>query len=113
MEDILAKYLDAIEGLSFSYLYLISEGSEGPIKVGISNNPASRLSCLLQTGNPRPLKILATYRFLASQVSEVETMFHFDFADKVIFGEWLDISERLLLDCMADFFESNGYEVIP
>lgn len=91
------------------YLYLISESPAGPVKVGVSVNPASRLSSL-QTGNPRPLKVLASYRFPVSEVYEVEKMFHFDFIHSAILGEWFDLSEALVLDCMADFFESNGYQ---
>lgn len=40
-----------------SFLYVISEGAEGPIKIGRSRNPGARL-CELQTGNARRLRLV-------------------------------------------------------
>lgn len=97
-----------------SELYLISEGPCGPIKVGLSTNPRSRLLDL-QIGNPRPLRILATYKMEREEVYRAERFLHEELEvmfPRRLVGEWFDISEESILEQMPDFFLSNGIDII-
>jgi hypothetical protein len=95
-----------------SQLYLISEGTDGPIKIGRSISAKNRLHSI-QTGNPRPLKILAAWEdeyediCFAEQSFILEWSYHFKPS-----GEWFYIDEALVLDCMPDFFISIGLNPI-
>jgi hypothetical protein len=88
-------------------LYLVSEGDAGPIKIRRSVNADSRLASL-QTGNPRPLRVLRCYRMPAADVIEAEQMLHEELRDFSLVGEWFDLSERFILQYMPDFFLANG-----
>lgn len=63
-------------------LYFIG-GDEGPIKIGVSNDPQRRLKGL-QTGYPYPLQILATIE--GGAMLEIE--YHERFAEHRLHGEW-------------------------
>jgi hypothetical protein len=95
----------------FSYLYIISEGPEGPVKIGRSNLPRARLSTL-QTGNARPLELIDTYILPIDQVGDAERTLHEELADHSIIGEWFNLSVRFMRAYMPDFFLSNGFEVV-
>lgn len=69
--------------------YFIQQGDDGPVKIGIANNPAQRLE-RLQCGNPEPLY----GRVLIPGNHEREL--HKRYAEKKIRGEWFDAS--VLLD---------------
>ena len=92
-------------------LYIISEGPEGPVKIGRSISAKSRLSSL-QTGNSRPLTILAAYSMPADQVIEAETILHEELEYRALIGEWFGLSERFMKVYMPDFFLANGFEVV-
>lgn len=96
--------------MSRSQLYLISEGVDGPIKIGRSVSAPNRL-CTLQTGNPRQLSILATYWMRSDEVAEAEKILHEELAKHSIIGEWFGFPEWFILGYMPDFFGAHGFEV--
>lgn len=66
-----------------TFLYFAQEGDDGPIKIGVSAAPQTRLSSL-QVSNPRPLRILAT----RPGTGEDERRLHVALAQYRIRGEW-------------------------
>jgi hypothetical protein len=71
-------------------VYFIQAGS-GPIKIGVSRNPAARRRAL-QLGHPEPLRLLG--QMAGSYAAEliIQRMF----AEQRISGEWYTPSDRLL-----------------
>lgn len=70
------------------YVYLIEQADEQYTKIGITNDPETRLSAL-QTGNPQQL----TLRYLLrcqdfGEAQRLEQVMHFIFAQQVTIGEW-------------------------
>lgn len=64
-------------------VYFVQEGDDGPIKIGVANDPFARLrEC--QVGNPRELNLLGVY---VGGYPE-ERMLHRRFAAGRIRGEW-------------------------
>ena len=92
-------------------LYIISEGPDGPVKIGRSFSAKSRLATL-QTGNARPLKIAAAYTMPMDEVIEAEQYLHEELGRHALVGEWFELSEDFMREYMPDFFLSNGYEVV-
>jgi hypothetical protein len=94
-------------------LYLISEGPNGPVKIGWSRNSAARLTAL-QTGNPRRLRLLAAFEMEKDEAIRAEDFLHseLDVFELRLTGEWFDISEKSILGQMPDFFLSDGFEVL-
>lgn len=67
-------------------VYVIGEpASAEPVKVGWSEDPAARLA-VLQTGNPRPLAVLATIEGGETE----ERALHAQLAHARVRGEWFD-----------------------
>jgi T5orf172 domain len=66
-----------------SYVYIIGESRDGPVKIGVSTNPKGRLS-ELQTGTPVKLKVLAKFR----GDEEQEAFAHRLLGAHRINGEW-------------------------
>lgn len=97
--------------MSVGQLYLISEGPDGPIKIGRSAISAKSRLATLQTGNARPLKIAAAYTMPLDQVIEAEQYLHEELDRHALVGEWFDLSEDFMREYMPDFFLANGYEV--
>lgn len=71
-----------------SYVYLIE--CQQFYKIGIANDVESRIA-QLSTGNPFPLKLIASYRFANAQA--VETVLHQRFANSKKRAEWFDLGE--------------------
>lgn len=76
------------ENKSPYYVYLIEQADEQFTKIGITNDPETRLSSL-QTGNPQKL----TLRYLLhcqdyAQAQGLEQAMHFVFAQRAAVGEW-------------------------
>lgn len=96
--------------------YLISEGPDGPIKAGRSINAANRLISL-QTGNSKKLTLLAVWGGPYDEICFTEQIFISDHSielpnhNRHIHGEWFDIDENLIMECMPDFFASNGIKL--
>jgi len=70
------------------YVYLIEQADEQYTKIGITNDPETRLSTL-QTGNPQQL----TLRYLLrcqdfGEAQGLEQVMHFIFAQRAAIGEW-------------------------
>jgi hypothetical protein len=73
-------------GQARRHIYLIQEGADGPIKVGVAGHPTRRLTTL-QAGNSRRLYLCAVYSGTPEDCCEVErqTLKHFG----RLSGEWL------------------------
>jgi hypothetical protein len=93
------------------YLYIISESPNGPVKIGRSISPGSRLATL-QTGNPRPLRIYASYLLPDDDVVMAEEHLHHELEHRAMVGEWFDLPENFMAGYMPDFFLSLGLEPI-
>lgn len=93
----------------FSSLYIISEGDDGPIKIGVSRNPRTRLTDL-QIANPRQLTIFVTYTFVEEIAYECEVRLHEELAERRVRGEWFNIRPSFILEYMPDFFKSLGFD---
>lgn len=88
----------------FVYIIAQLDGANelrGPCKVGISNNPSSRMASL-QTGNAARLVLVAKYCFWRrSHALEVERVFHEALATQRTGGEWFDIEPDAAVALMA------------
>jgi hypothetical protein len=93
-----------------SDFYVVSEGVNGPVKVGRSINAAYRL-CALQTGNPRPLRLIFKIDLTRDEAIVTERAFLTAFRKRAMTGEWLDLSEELILSWVNHFMEQAGIEV--
>lgn len=65
------------------WIYVIQVGVDGPIKIGISRDPARRLR-ELQQSHPEQLRLALTFRGLALE----EKLLHEEHADLRLRGEW-------------------------
>jgi hypothetical protein len=84
-----------------TFLYVISEGDSGPVKIGVSSNPEYRLVAL-QTGNPRPLSLFWTKRFgRRSAAFDVEREAHVFMSDMRQAGEWFDADPKTAVACIV------------
>lgn len=84
-----------------SYVYLISEGPRGPVKIGVAKSPGWRI-CELQTGNPRKLRIVKTWAMENRRAAfDLERTILDEMASYRMSGEWIDADEfgmQALLD---------------
>lgn len=90
----LFKKLGVAEGAPPAYapgVYFVQGVEGGPIKIGWSKDPATRLS-QLQTGNPSQLRILVT----TPGAPALEQQLHALFAAHRRAGEWFDPAPELL-----------------
>ena len=72
-----------------TYVYFISVGS-GPIKIGLSDDPHSRLATL-QTAHYRKLHLLYTLECATREEAfQLETAFHRWYGDVHMMNEWFD-----------------------
>lgn len=80
-----------------TYIYVIGR-DEGPVKVGISDNPGARVLGL-QTGCPFQLSLLATFQFedrIAAH--QEEQFFHRCYRKQNLVGEWFNLSADLAIE---------------
>lgn len=82
----------------YSYVYFVQDGTDGPIKIGLADNPEQRLSSL-QVGNPRPLTLLATFQTWEPRKDEAQI--HARFAEHRIRGEWFHPHPDLMAQVVA------------
>jgi hypothetical protein len=76
-----------------SYVYLISESDEGPVKVGVAGNPYARIR-ELQTGNPKRLRLVHTWAlFDRPGAFTVERLVLEEMSEYRLSGEWIDADE--------------------
>lgn len=77
-----------------TYVYFIGPSPDGPIKIGVTNNPIKRLG-RLQTGTPGYLAILhLAGAFTAAMARGIEASTHMAlaFSGRRIRGEWFSVS---------------------
>lgn len=71
-----------------SYIYVITD--ETHIKVGVSRNPSKRIKAL-QTGSPKPLRVVNTYCLPAKKVYALESRCHQQISSYYLKrGEWFE-----------------------
>jgi len=85
-------------------IYFIREGDNGPIKVGVTKRPESRLKSL-QTGNPRPLKFISILPGYAAREKKIKS----DLKVHSINGEWFN-PELQVLEYIDDI-QYSEYEL--
>lgn len=80
-----------------TYVYFISAGST-PIKIGISNDPAERLSAL-QTAHFQKLHLLYTIECKNRAAAfELETAFHRWYGETKLRNEWFNLTPNKIAD---------------
>ena len=85
-------------------VYFISQGSDGPIKIGFTTKKATKRLAELQVASPQKLILLAVIQ----GDREVETELHKRFSDSHIRGEWFERGDALM-----DFIEdTSSFEVL-
>jgi hypothetical protein len=89
-----------------AFVYVIGDGWDGPVKIGISARPGNRLRAL-QTSSPHKLRVLV--KFLGTQKDEATL--HRPFAAYRMEGEWFQRSKPIN-DFIADV-ASGRIEVDP
>jgi hypothetical protein len=88
------------------FVYIIGQLSSayeviGPVKVGISSNPLSRMQSV-QTGSPSRLVMVSRYCFWKrTHAHRVEQCFHRTCANYRLEGEWFDIVPDAAVALMA------------
>lgn len=92
-----------------SFLYIISEGEAGPIKIGRSRNPGARM-CELQTGNARRLRLFTKYELTHDEACEAERTLHEELSGFAMAGEWFELTEMFMAEYMPAFFGAIGLE---
>lgn len=91
------------------YVYLIGR-FEGPIKVGVSFNPTSRVS-ELQTGCPFKLELLAAFPFKQRETAmKIESTIHSTWVHRRLNGEWIDFDAELAYGAVSACLDLRGYE---
>ena len=88
-------------------LYFIGASFDGPIKIGISNNPEVRLGAL-QTGNHQELLVLLeTERFSVDMALSLETSIHKALEGYRIRGEWFRCHAGLAARALKEHFDAG------
>lgn len=89
-----------------SYVYMISEGEFGPIKVGVANNPNVRVK-ELQVGNPKPLHVAHSWAMFSRQEAfDVERRVLDEMAPYRLVGEWIQADEFGMKHLIAEHVEA-------
>lgn len=90
------------------YVYVIGRES-GPVKVGVSVNPGSRV-LELQTGCPFPLALLASFKF-PDRLSAMrdEAFFHQCYEHVRLMGEWFDLEADLAIEGVESIIDIREY----
>jgi hypothetical protein len=86
-----AKYAHINTRMSDHFLYVIASNELGPCKLGVSNDPPSRLK-QLQTGHPEVLKLFHQEPASAENVKILERLLHRDINHLRKHGEWFNLS---------------------
>ena len=85
-------------------IYFIQSGTNGPIKIGQSDNPEERMA-QLQIGCPYKLKLIWVYK--GADITESEL--HAEFGHERIRGEWFRPSKKIFRFMSEEL--GNYYEV--
>ena len=93
-------------------VYLI-KSSDGPVKIGISNDPHSRL-ILLQNGHAEKLELICQTELLGIYAARnVEKSAHNMFSDKRLHGEWFDLTTEDIDNIVTRFDMSTPEKSKP
>ena len=76
-------------------VYFIQQGDDGPIKVGLSWSPQSRLAHL-QVANPSELRIIGQRRITEGDPRTIEGQIHDHLRPWHIRNEWFEASDEVL-----------------
>lgn len=82
--------------MNLSEIYVIADADGRHLKVGRSQNSRGRLRDL-QTGNPRPLRLVECWSMRHADALEVERIVHEELAFCRRQGEWFDDHEALIV----------------
>lgn len=74
-----------------TWVYFIQAGPEGPIKIGISEDPHQRLKTM-QPSNPEPLALIGAYPMRPPD----EPVLHHRFKQHRIRGEWFTPAQEII-----------------
>lgn len=106
----------AFKNDDLTYVYVIATSrrgrAAGPVKIGISSNPQSRLNSL-QSGNPERLVMFCHMAIFGRDAAKsLERMFHTIQQDRRLDGEWFDLTPKgaaysLKMDLACCFMEYN------
>ena len=90
------------------FVYVIGR-EQGPVKVGISQNPEKRLGAI-QSGCPFRVKVLhkSPARDLRHAYSH-EQIFHEIYAPKRLVGEWFNLDADLAIEGVETGFQIEEY----
>ncbi len=100
-----AKWLDWFDRVPRGcyFLYVVQEGADGPVKVGITYHPVWRLSSL-RGGNPRQLFLRAVWQFPAkSDALRIERRVQRDLACYALVGEWFNVEVQAVCRLIEGF----------
>ena len=79
------------------------QSEDGPIKIGISHDPYSRLTNL-QNGNPAKLKLICqSWNLSDTQARDIEIAIHDKFTGQRLHGEWFDLGPDDVYRIMSKF----------
>jgi hypothetical protein len=95
--------------MSEHFLYIMTEGPDGPVKIGRSKNPWARIHDL-QIGNPRPISVAATWRMTRNDAIEAERMLHEELDMVQLEGEWFNFDVQTIVDMVPNFLGAIGFE---
>lgn len=88
----------------YRHLYVIQEGNDGPVKIGVAANAACR-RVSLQAGNPRPIVLRAVFVCENKpRAGAMERAVHAHFADARVVNEWFDVTPEVVRDFILENF---------
>lgn len=81
----------------YRHLYVIQEGVDGPVKVGVAANAASR-RVDLQAGNPRPLFLRAVFAGNDKRaIGAIEREIHAKLIAHLVVNEWFSVTPDVVI----------------
>jgi hypothetical protein len=94
------------------YIYVIAQdriktegGIRGPVKIGLTNNPNSRLATV-NTGSPNPLLFACVLRVNDRELAQlIERTAHGHFAEHRENGEWFSVPPMEAAEFLCDFLD--------
>jgi hypothetical protein len=106
-----ANIVSAKSAKKTTFIYVVSEGQHGPIKVGRANNAKDRKHGL-QSGNPRALRLAGYWRLYRDDAVSVEYMLKKRLNKYYIpQSEWYSCDEKFMLEFLPQFFTECGFVV--
>lgn len=95
-----------------AFIYVASEGPNGPVKIGHAVNAVARRSAL-QTGNPRKLRLVGWWLMQdKNSAIEAERLLHAELDYRRVAGEWFDAPEWLAKNYINHFFAHSGVRLL-